>query len=189
LTERQKWDERYGAQDYVHGVKPSEFLRENTGLLPGSGLALDIAAGDGRNTVYLARLGYQVIAVDISIQALRKCLQLGRDRNVGVDAAVLDLAEFDIPESRFDLVICFNFLQRDLAPRIVRWLKSGGVLVFETLTTRHLRWKPDFDRRFLLEPGELLELFAGLRLLKFRERDLGGLAKPRSVASLICRRD
>lgn len=189
MTERELWEDRYGRADCVHGFEPSEFLVENAGLLPGRGLALDLASGEGRNAIYLGEQGYQVIALDISLRALERCTDVARNRNVRLDAAVVDLNRFQIAEARFDLIINFNFLQRDLASRIMRGLKSGGVLVFETLTTRHLRWKPDFNPLFLLEPGELLALFKGLRLLKFRETDIGDTTKPRSVASLICRRD
>ncbi|HEU4390039.1 MAG TPA: class I SAM-dependent methyltransferase [Blastocatellia bacterium] len=189
MTERQHWDVRYEGADCLHGFEPSEFLVENTNLLPGRGLALDVASGEGRNAIYLAECGYQVIALDISTRGLTKCVHVARNRNLPLDAAAVDLGEFPLPESWFDVIVNFNFLQRDLATRIAGALKPGGVVVFETLTTRHRTWKPDFNPAYLLEPGELPTLLAGLRLLKYREADIGDAERPRSVASLISRRD
>jgi SAM-dependent methyltransferase len=101
---------------------------------------------------------------------------------------VVDLKQFSLPAERFDLVINFNYLNRDLSARIVDSLKPGGVLIYETLTRDHLKWKPDFNPAFLLEPGELAAMFTKLTLLKYRERDLLEGERRRSVASLIGRR-
>lgn len=182
--DRERWEARYEAEDFVHGVEASEFLRENCHLLPRSGLALDVAAGEGRNAAFLAGIGLSVIALDISLRALKKCRRLAN-----VSAAVVDLTQFSLPRDRFDLVINFYYLNRDLAPEITSSLRRGGLLVFETLTVAHLRWKPDFNPEFLLRSGELLELFSGLRVIKYREIDLQTDRGPRSVASLIARKE
>jgi tellurite methyltransferase len=189
MVEQSIWNERYETPDFIHGVEPSEFLKDNLGLLPGSGMALDIAAGEGRNSVFLAECGYSVIAVDISERALQKCRRLARDRAVRVETVAADLREFSIPGERFSLIVNFNYLQRDLAPGIVAGLRAGGVLIFETLTGGQLRWRPDFNADYLLRPGELVQLFHGLHLLKYRETDLSTGTKMRSVAGLIARKE
>src|SRR5262245_5380359 len=185
---RHSWDSRYDRDDYIYGVQPSRFLRENAGLLSGHGLALDLAAGEGRNAVYLADLGYSVVALDISRAALEKCRRLAVGRNVVVETAVVDLETFTLPRETFDLVLNVNFLLRDLAPAIVDGLKPGGIVVFETMTQRQLKWKPDFNPEFLLKPGELLEMLKGVELMKYREMDIEEGTTPRSVASLIGRK-
>lgn len=185
--DRERWEARYQAQGFLHGVEASEFLRENSYLLPRSGLALDLAAGEGRNAAFLASLGLSVIALDISLRALQKCKSL--TGTLDVSAAVVDLTQFSLPRDCFDLVINFYYLNRGLAPEIASSLRRGGLLVFETLTVAHLRWRPDFNHEFLLRPGELLMLFGGLRIIKYREMDLQTDRGPRSVASLIARRE
>lgn len=188
MGERELWESRYDTPDLIHGVEPVEFLAANVDLLPPSGLALDIAAGEGRNAVFLAELGFEVIALDISFHALVKCRRLAQSRGVDVQTAAVDLTSFDLPSSRFDLILNINFLQRDLVPAIVSGLRVGGLVIFETLTVDHLRWKPEFNREFLLKRGELLELFEGLLLVKYREAELLHGSRRRSVAGIIMRK-
>jgi len=192
MADRELWEARYGRPELIHGNQPSLFLRENSDLLPRGGLALDIAAGEGRNALYLAGRGFEVIAVDISTRALEKCRAQASVRGLAVAAAALDLTRFTMPADRFDLIVNFNYLQRDLAPAITDALRPGGVLVFETLTVAHLRWKPDFNPEFLLRAGELPTMFRRLRLIKYREADLespGAGGSKRSVAGLVARKD
>jgi hypothetical protein len=98
---------------------------------------------------------------------------------------VADLNSFVIPAGTFDVVINFNYLQRDLAPHIAAALKPGGVLIFETLTVDHLRHKPDFSPDYLLNRGELLRMFRGLHLIKYREAEIQARHSARAVASLL----
>ena len=189
MPKRERWDARYEKPSLIHGDQPSEFLRENADLLPNAGLALDLAAGEGRNAVFLAELGLEVLALDISVRALQKCKRLAGERKVRVEAAAVDLTTFAIPPDSFDVIVNFNYLQRVLGPQIITGLKPRGVVVFETFTKAHLRWKADFNPEYLLGPGELAQLFAGLHLLKYREMEGRGQgladASTKSVASII----
>ncbi|HLG14977.1 MAG TPA: class I SAM-dependent methyltransferase [Blastocatellia bacterium] len=189
MSERTLWEDRYDTPEMIHGTEPSEFLRENVELIPKHGLALDVAGGEGRNSLMLAELGCEVILLDLSVRALQKCKRLARERGVSVACAAVDLSSFLLPPDRFDLIICFNYLRRDLIPTMKAGLRRGGVLIYETLATAHLRWKPGFNPDFLLRPGELLYLFGGLRLLKYREADLRIGERVRSVASVISKRE
>jgi SAM-dependent methyltransferase len=189
MGEREKWDARYGARDLAHSLEPSEFLSSNVNLLPRGGRALDLASGEGRNSLYLAGLGFHVVALDISTRALEKCLSAARAGGLKLDAVAGDLSNFVMPEGMFDVVVVFNYLRRSLAPSIIRSLGQGGVLVYETFTKDHLRWKPGFNPEFLLERGELAGLFPGLRVIKYREATLKGRGSDRAVASLIAKKD
>jgi len=193
MADRELWEKRYETPEFIHGADPSDYLRANCELLPRSGLALDLAAGEGRNALYLAERGLEVIALDISIRALEKCRQVARARRLEVYTATVDLTQFLIPQNKFDVIVNFNYLQRDLAENMAAGLRSGGLLIFETLTTRHLRWKPDFNPEFLLSPGQLAGLFPSLRLIKYRETDMEvintGRRSMRAVASLVARKD
>lgn len=188
MSEKEKWDERYGAQGLARGSDPSEFLSSNANLLPPGGIALDLASGEGRNAFYLAELRFHVIALDISIRALEKCQRVARSRKLRLDSVVADLSSFVMPQHLFDVVVVFNYLQRGLAPSIIQCLRPGGVLVYETLTKDHLRWNPDFNPEFLLGRGELAGLFPGLHLIKYREATLKGRDSNRAVASLIAKK-
>lgn len=115
-----------------HNNDPSEFLVENIHLLK-RGRALDIAMGAGRNAVYLARMGFTVEGVDISKEAVEEARNLAREQGVSITAIEGDLEkDYRIEENAYDLIICFNYLQRSLIPQIKAGLKMGGFVVYET---------------------------------------------------------
>ena len=184
MSDKAKWDERYNTNEMIGGPEPSSFLYRNAEILPARGLALDIAAGQGRNSVFLAKRGLNVIALDISTRALEKCIGFARASSVRIEAAAVDLTSFIIPQKAFDVIVNFNYLQRNLAPGIIEGLKPGGLLVFETMTRDYLRYKPDFNPDFLLRRGELVQMFRGLQLIKYRE----SVSQTRAVASLLARK-
>jgi tellurite methyltransferase len=189
MDTKPRWETRYSKSGVSADLTPSCYLVENQGLVPHRGLALDVASGTGRNSIFLAQLGLDVIALDISETALVLCGQHAVKAGVTVSRAVVDLSTFQIAPDTFDLIINFNYLQRDLAAVLVEGLKVGGVLVFETMTRDHLQENPDFTPDFLLKPGELLRLFRGLHLLKYREADIPGRSGMRSVASIFAIKD
>jgi len=80
--DRLRWDRKYDHPEYVYGTRPSRFLAEQIHLLPASGRALDLATGEGRNAVFLARRGLMVDAIDISAVGLAKAKKLAEDRAV-----------------------------------------------------------------------------------------------------------
>lgn len=184
MSDKTKWDKRYDTDEMIEGSAPSDFLYSNAEILPSSGLALDIAAGQGRNSVFLAKRGLNTVALDISTRALERCLGFARDNGVPVEVAAVDLTSFIIPPKSFDVIVNINYLQRDLASGITEGLKLGGLLVFETMTIDYLRYRPDFNPDFLLRRGELVQMFRGLRLIRYRE----AILQMRPVASLMARK-
>jgi tellurite methyltransferase len=106
-----------------------------------------------------------------------------------VEAIVADLGDYRLPQDRYDLILNFHYLQRSLAGPIVRALKRGGVLVFETFTIDQIQYSyGPKDPSFLLSPGELQKMFAGLETLLYYEGIIEGDRGPRAVAQLIGRR-
>ena len=183
------WDDKYRERQALPEREPSGFLVENAGLLPPGGRALDVAMGSGRNAVYLASLGFEVTGVEISPVGCEQALESARSAGVRIEAVCADLETWAVPESAFEVVIDFNYLQRDLCPRLAAALGRGGVLVFETFTTeqRQFGWGPKHDG-FLLQPGELRELFPGLEVLAYREGVRETDRGMRAAAGLVARR-
>ena len=100
------WDERYGVEDFVWKTEPNQFLvAEVVDLAPGR--ALDLACGEGRNSVWLAERGWQVTGVDFSPVGLAKAGRLAKEHGVEVDGVEADVVEWDPPGAIFDLVIVF----------------------------------------------------------------------------------
>lgn len=99
------WDERYAATpEPVWGVEPNRFVVEEVARLE-PGRALDLAAGEGRNAVWLAERGWRTTAVDFSRVAVERGKRLARERGVEVEWLVADLLSYQPPQSAFDLVL------------------------------------------------------------------------------------
>jgi len=185
--DRKKWNKKYLERPYNYGLKPADFLKEKIELikshLPEKAVALDIAAGEGRNAVYLAQEGMEVDAVDISEMGLAHADRLAKDRKVSITTITADLEEWKIPENKYDLIVNFFYLQRSLFPQIEAGLKKGGLLVFETYTVDQLETEGHkLKRAFLLERNELLQSFKNFRVLYYEETKTEKLAYARLIA-------
>jgi len=183
LQDKEKWNSKYNCNEFVTGKEPCKWLENNTKLLNGKGKALDIAAGEGRNSVFAASLGYEVICIDISEIALAKAKILAKEHNLDITILSIDLDNISFPENEYDLVICFNFLERKLFPEIKKTLKSNGILVYETFTIDYLKYST-FKKQWVLEQNELLKAFEDFRILRYQEVD----EDPNGFASLIAQK-
>ncbi len=170
-----RWDQRYAGEEYALGVEPAAFLKEHIGKL-GAGRALDIAAGEGRNAVFLAQHGFTVDAVDISPVGLRKAEALAQKRGVEIKTIEANLEDYELGAARYELVAVFYYLQRDLTPKIKRALKPGGLVVYETYNVDH----GSMSRKYLLKKGELKKMFEDFDILHYAEEG--------AVSSLIARK-
>jgi SAM-dependent methyltransferase len=147
------------------------------------GRALDVAAGKGRNSIFLGKMGVEVAALDISHVALQ-----GLHRFERVSPLCVDLDLFDIPQERYSLIVNIRFLNRRLFPQIIEGLCAGGVLIFETYLMGADPAHPDgHNRDYLLRRNELLRSFLPLRILYYREVDAAGDdgEEGRPLASLV----
>lgn len=186
LKDKEKWNAKYGASECLAGRDPCDWLTSNREYLTGRGRALDLAMGEGRNAVFAAGLGYQVLGVDISDVGVKRARALAEEQGLSLQTLVVDLEDWPLPESAFDLVMCFYYLERKLFPALRRALRPGGILVFETFTVDYLKYS-SFKREWVLEPNELLHAFSALRVLHYRETDDAGAEK--AVASLVARKE
>lgn len=173
--DRERWDHRHDG--HAPEPAPSAFLAEHAALIP-AGRVLDLAAGAGRNAAYLAARGHRVLAVDASRSALRAV----RARSPAVDAACVDLDDAGFRPASVDAIVCINFLDRRLFPSFARWLRAGGVLVFDTFLVEQRALGHPRNPAFLLARGELATRLAGFRILAGREGRVieGGVESYRS---------
>lgn len=130
------WDERYDTDTYLYGTEPNDFLKDNLHHLPRSGRLLCLAEGEGRNAVFLARQGYDVVAVDSSEVGLAKAVKLAEQHGIRLETVVSDLADYEIAENFYDGIIsifCHTppALRKDLHAKVAAGLKQGGVLILE----------------------------------------------------------
>ena len=104
MTPPSRWDARYAGDDYLFGQAPNAFLAAQVARLPTGGSALALADGEGRNGVWLAEQGLEVLSVDSSSVAQEKARRLARTRGVDLRLELADLETWPFPERRFDVI-------------------------------------------------------------------------------------
>jgi SAM-dependent methyltransferase len=160
--------------------RPAPFLEEMLpripGPRPGACAALDVAAGAGREAVYLALQGFVVEARDRDPGAMARAAALAARHGVRISAVVADLEDGPaaLPPGRFQLVVCFRYLHRPLFEQIERTLAPGGRLVYETFRIGQEKIGRPRRERFLLRPGELESAFPGLIVEHYAELEPAG---------------
>lgn len=161
--------------------RPAPFLaavlpRVMAGGAARAGLAADLAAGSGREAVFLALHGFEVEAWDRAPEALERATALARRNGVAIRPRVADLEREDrvLAAARYALIVVFRFLHRPLFPVIERALAPGGWLVYETYRVGQERYGRPKSQRFLLEPRELLSAFPGLTVAQYEEPEPPG---------------
>jgi SAM-dependent methyltransferase len=194
------WNERYSAEDFVYGTEPNEFLASVAGQIP-RGPVLMLGDGEGRNGVFLASLGYDVVAVDQSAAGLAKAQGLAEQRGVRLQTQQADLRDFAIePDTWAGIVSIFCHLPPEirvpLHAAVVGGLRPGGVFVLEAYTPSQLGRGTGGPpcAEMLLSLGDLQREAAGLEFLHAVERERvvregsyhTGLA---SVVQLVARRE
>jgi len=163
--DRLKWNQKYQSENYSD--EPAAIVKQYFELAGGK-KALDIAAGNGRNALFLARQGFEVDAVDISDTGLGQFAEKHR----GIHPICVDLDDFDIAARRYDLIVNINYLNRRLFPYIREGLSPGGILVFQTFldSPEPAKHRPAC-RDYLLRENELLHAFLSLKVLMYREAE------------------
>lgn len=180
--DRDKWNVKYRQKHGDPG--PSDCLvRHWHRVLPGP--ALDIACGNGRNSLFLAQKGFRVDSVDISDIAVERL----RGRHPGILPRRRDLDDWEIPLERYRLIVNTRFLDRRLFPQIREGLLPGGLLVFESFLegTEGKNGVPH-NRAYLLRPNELLHAFIGLHILFYEERAETRDGLKSCMATLVAKR-
>jgi len=169
--------------DTLH--RPAQFLVDNTDLLA-RGRTLDVAMGSGRNAIYLAKMGFEVEGIDTSRETIEKALVRALQEGITIQTRVEDLEKIPyIDEDTYDLVICFNYLQRSLMPQMKNWVKPGGMLVYETFIVDQVRFGKPRNPDHLLRHNELLHTFKDFRVLRYREGIIKG---KKAIASIVAQK-
>ncbi len=177
-----RWQEK--ADDLFH---PDPWLLRIAPLLPG-GTALDLASGRGRNALYLAEQGFSVTALDLSEEALAQLSREATRRRLTVTTWQVDLEENPrLPEETFDLVLDFFYLHRPLLPQLRGAVRPGGIAVLRTFSSAGSFPGAPGNPAFVLQPGELLEIFAGWEIL-LHEEGLEPSRKGGALAGIVARR-
>ena len=151
---------------------PSPWVERFAGLVPQGGTVLDLAAGGGRHSLLFRRLGHSVVAIDRDTAALQALA--ADDPGLTVIAADLEApgAAWTPGARRFAGIVVTNYLHRPLFAAIRAALAPGGALIYETFALGNERFGKPSNPDFLLRPGELLELAAGLHVVAYEDLEV-----------------
>jgi SAM-dependent methyltransferase len=160
--------------------EPEDFILNYGPLVrPGTDV-LDAAAGTGRHSLFFARRGCRVFAIE------RQREYVDRLRELGIDSAEGDAENMTLLPNRFDAVVNTFFLHRPLLGQYLATLRPNGLLFFRTFTVAHRdllgHQKPGRD--FLLQPGELREIFKDMEIIHYNEAS----GPERAIATIVARK-
>jgi len=189
IDEKALWNKKYSEGSHTL-LDPDPFLVSAYdeflfGTSPG--LALDVAGGVGRHSIWLAQRGWRVKLLDISEvgiqQAEENANRTGTAESISKEIRDLNTMS-DLGREQYDLVVVFFFLQRELFPALLDATKPGGTLIYKTYTTEQKNFPGGPSHpMFLLEPNELLRAFSSLRILHYHET-----LQEKGVAELVARK-
>ena len=179
MSDLERWETRYASPDYIFGTEPNAFLKKQTARFQRGQRVLSLADGEGRNGVWLAMRGVDVLSVDFSPKALAKAEALARSKGVVVRTERADLGLWRWPENTFDAVvgIFMQFAAPAIRDRIFtgirRTLKPGGLVLIEGYRPEQLAYKTGGPKQVenLYTRPMLEKAFTGFEIIELRSYD------------------
>lgn len=180
MTDEAKWNDRFSGDRYAYGKKENDFLRNYSHLLP-KGKVLSLAEGEGRNALFLAKLGYDVTAVDYSEVGLEKTEERAKDANVHIHTIQADLTNYDFGNEYWQGIVSIYFhIHKDsrsiIHQKCADALAPKGVFILESFSTDQLKFgtggPKNSDLLFNLE--EVMDELVGLdfKIARTIEREI-----------------
>lgn len=178
MSELERWQTRFSAPGYAFGKEPNSFLKAQAHLLRSGQRALSVADGEGRNGVWLAQQGLDVLAVDFSAAGLAKARALAAERGVSLRTELADITTWQWPREAFDVVVAiFIFVEPHERPAFFNNLKGalkpGGLLLMQGYRPEQLNYRTGgpsnasrMYTRAILQDG-----FGDMAALDIREHD------------------
>ncbi len=177
--QRTRWNQRFSGDDYLFGTAPNAFLASQRPLLRHGQSALAVADGEGRNGVWLAELGLDVLSIDFSANAQAKAQLLAAARGVSLRTELVDLFAWDWGGRSFDIIaaIFIQFATPDeraaLFAKIKRALRPGGHLILQGYRPKQLDYgtggPPNAENMYTEDL--LRRSFGDLTIVHLREHD------------------
>lgn len=170
IEDRKKWNKKYeSTPELLEQREPSIKLKKLINKTEGK-KALDVACGGGKNSIFLAKNGFFIDALDISELALKSINNKGFEN---INTIQIDLEEeLDLVKEHYDLIVQTNFLDRNIIPELIDSLKPMGIFFIETYMHHEINEKKPSNKSFLLEKNELKEFFQdGFEIIDYDEFD------------------
>ena len=162
----------------MHGAEAvSPWVERWAHLVPADATVLDVACGHGRHSRFFAQRGSRVTAVDRNAEALASLTSVAQTVEADIENG-----PWPFLGQTFDAVVVTNYLWRPLLPAILDCVAPGGVLLYETFAAGNEAFGKPSRPDFLLQPGELLRVCAGLEVVAYQH---GRLEAPTRVVQRI----
>ncbi|MBC79449.1 MAG: hypothetical protein CMQ33_01275 [Gammaproteobacteria bacterium] len=172
MNDQTKWDRIYSQKTNALN-DPAEVLVENAHLISANDRALDLACGMGQNSLWLARQGLVVDSWDVSEVALNK-LRQACTPDLTIHTKQVDITAASLARNTYDLIVVVRYLNRSLSQAIIKALRPDGLIFFQTFTLEKETTGSPSNPDYLLQPNELLSMFAALRVLVFKDEGTRG---------------
>ncbi|MFJ5717007.1 methyltransferase domain-containing protein [Neobacillus sp. NPDC093127] len=177
MNSRNKWNNKHKERiSHLEEPKPNARLENLASYLKG-GPALDLACGLGGNSLFLARLNFQVQAIDISDVAVNYLQDIAAKQKLAIYPQLSDLTEIttlNLQKNSFNLVVITNYLDRSLFPLVKSIIKEDGYFFMETFYMSPKHENLGVSNQYKLEPGELLAEFGDWKILFYEENEQEG---------------
>jgi cyclopropane fatty-acyl-phospholipid synthase-like methyltransferase len=191
---REFWEARYAEPGLAYGTEVNAFLQSQRHLLRAGARALAVGDGEGRNGVWLAEQGLEVVSVDYSETGLAKARELAASRGVRICTLAEDLLEWRWPHGQYDLVVSiFVHFRPEVRPRMHQAMLAavgpGGLVLLEAFHRHQLGRSsggPPVEEMLYTQALLEVDFAAGeILLVEEREVDLAGGAYHRGLAAVV----
>ena len=140
---KELWNQRFATEDYFYGIEPNEFFEKELKTLKPGRILLPME-GEGKNAIYAAKLGWEVIAYDYSDIGQQKALRLAKENNVEIEYLLVDNESFKYDGEKFD-AIAFIYthlkseLRRAFFNKLLGFLKPDAEVILEAYSKEQLQ--------------------------------------------------
>ncbi|MEL7001838.1 MAG: rhodanese-like domain-containing protein [Bacteroidota bacterium] len=172
------WNNMYGSDEYLYGVKPNEFLQSVIDTMQ-TGKILLPADGEGRNVVYAATQGWEAHAFDISENGRDKALRLAKSTGVDINFFIADFADPEITEQYDVISLIYAHMPKEVRQNgyehLKKYLKPGGTLIVEAFSPKHLTINSPFGPKseaLMYTEEELGRVFSTFNINYLEEKEI-----------------
>lgn len=143
---KNKWDEQFQQNKYTYGKEVNKFIKSKCDLFPDNSNIACFAEGEGRNAVYLAKLGHDVTAYDLSSVGLEHASILAKENGVSIQTVEADLIDMELDRNKYDGgIMVFGHVhdanQKQFMNNMIHAIKPGGYFIFEVYSKAQI----DYD--------------------------------------------
>lgn len=171
---KEHWDNSFSDKDFVYGERENVFIHEMSDIIPAHSKVGCFAEGEGRNAVYLAKMGHDVTSFDQSTIGLKKTKTLAQENHVKVDTVEIDLTKEKVGSNQFDAaILVYGHVPKNDQPflidSMINSVKPGGYVMFEVYSEDQLDYKTGGPQSvdMLYNPADILHWIKDYKCIHF----------------------